>query len=69
MRVPVTQETIDAAKDAGAKVFDCKPEDVQVHISPAYTPCDHDWNNEGCNPTECLTCGMSFTRYIFTEFP
>jgi hypothetical protein len=31
--------------------------------------CDHDWNNEGCNPTHCLKCGQSFTAYAFMEAP
>ena len=66
MKVPITQEAIDAAKEAGAKLLDCRLDEVQVHISPAYTPCDHDWNTV-MEPEYCLKCGMSFTRYIFTE--
>jgi hypothetical protein len=31
--------------------------------------CDHEWNNEGCNPTHCLKCGQSFTAYCFMEAP
>ena len=31
--------------------------------------CDHDWNNEGINPTHCLKCGQSFTAYAFMEAP
>ena len=31
--------------------------------------CDHEWNNEGCNPTHCLKCGQSFTAYAFMEAP
>ena len=31
--------------------------------------CDHDWNNDGCNPTHCLKCGQSFTAYAFMEAP
>lgn len=32
-------------------------------------PSEHEWDNDGCNPERCLKCGMSFTRYIFTECP
>lgn len=31
--------------------------------------CDHDWNNEGVNPTQCLKCGQSFWAYAFMEMP
>lgn len=31
--------------------------------------CDHEWNNEGCDPEYCLKCGMTFWRYVFTECP
>ena len=31
--------------------------------------CEHEWNNEGCNPTHCLKCGQSFTAYAFMEAP
>lgn len=31
--------------------------------------CDHDWNNEGINPTHCLKCGKSFMAYAFMECP
>jgi hypothetical protein len=31
--------------------------------------CDHEWNNDGCNPTHCLKCGQSFTAYAFMEAP
>lgn len=34
---------------------------------PTCDPHEHDWNNEGVNPDQCLRCGMSFTRYIFME--
>jgi hypothetical protein len=50
-----------------------------VHVSPSYPPgCQHEWEyieildedgriNE--EPSHCKKCGMSFTRYIFTECP
>ncbi len=31
--------------------------------------CEHEWNNEGCNPTHCVKCGQSFTAYAFMEAP
>jgi hypothetical protein len=31
--------------------------------------CDHDWNNEGCNPTHCLKCGMSIMAHAMMECP
>lgn len=34
---------------------------------PTCNPSEHDWNNDGIDPTHCLRCGMSFTRHIFME--
>lgn len=42
---------------------------VLVSVTKIPKPCDHDWDNEGCNPESCLKCGMSFTRYVHTECP
>jgi len=68
MKVPVTQEALDELKTKAAESLGCKPEDITtVHVSPSYTPCDHDWN-AGQEPSHCVKCGMSFTRYIFTEW-
>jgi hypothetical protein len=57
-----------AAKAAAA--IGASPEDVVIaHVTLTPAPCDHEWDNGGCNPEQCLKCGMSFTRYIFTECP
>lgn len=32
-------------------------------------PHEHDWDNDGCNPEQCLKCGMGFTAYTFMECP
>jgi hypothetical protein len=47
---------------------------VVVHVSPSYPPgCIHEWvyfdSQENDVPSHCAKCGMSFTRYIFTECP
>lgn len=34
---------------------------------PTCDPREHEWNNDGNDPTHCLKCGMSFTRHIFME--
>jgi N-acetylneuraminic acid mutarotase len=61
---------IEELKALAANAFDCKPQDIkEFHVSPSYQPCDHEWNNGGNDPTQCLKCGMSFTRYIFMECP
>lgn len=53
-----------------AKNFGVEPEEITfVHVSETPKPCDHDWDNEGCNPEYCLKCGMSFIRYAFCEMP
>lgn len=56
-------------------------QDVTVHVTlsggfllPKDLPeerekCDHDWDNDGCNPEFCLKCGMSFIRYVHMECP
>ncbi len=48
-------------------------EGVVVHVSPTYPPCDHDWPEQrpedDCFSGQCTKCGMSFTRYVFTECP
>lgn len=31
--------------------------------------CDHEWNNDGANPTHCIKCGQSFMAYAFMEAP
>lgn len=49
------------------------PDAVHVHISPHYPPgCKHEWayaDDECGEPSHCGKCGISFTRYIFTECP
>jgi hypothetical protein len=48
-----------------------------IHRSPSYPPgCKHEWvyrgeleEQEGYEPSHCEKCGMSWTRYIFTECP
>lgn len=49
-----------AEEFAGGSAFLCKLDK---------SACDHDWNNEGINPTHCLKCGQSFTAYAFMECP
>lgn len=39
------------------------------HVTPTPQPCDHDWGTGPGDPETCIKCGMSFTRYIFTECP
>lgn len=57
--------TVEAAKQFGVE-----PEEITiVHVSETPKPCDHDWNNGGCEPEYCLKCGMSFMRYAFCEMP
>lgn len=64
------KEKLDELKEHAAELFGVKPGDITlVHVSETPKPCDHDWDNEGMNPEQCLKCGMSFTRYIFTECP
>lgn len=53
------------AVDAGTKL----PEGMQVHITKTREPCDHEWNNEGCNPTHCQKCGISIEAHAFMECP
>jgi hypothetical protein len=58
---------------------DDEPGEV-IHVTPSYPPgCQHEWHYEEVKnaaghvieetPTHCVKCGMSFTRYIFTECP
>lgn len=52
---------------------------ITIHVTPNYRPgCKHEWayvktRIEGGytdeTPSHCIRCGMSFTRYIFTECP
>jgi hypothetical protein len=52
---------------------------LTVHVSPSYpSGCQHEWayvqvkDEDGRmneEPSHCTKCGMSFTRYIFTECP
>ena len=73
MRIPVTQETLDRIKQSVAKDEGIDPSEVDViHVSPSYTPCDHDWPDGDCGTDMngcCTKCGMSFIRYIHTECP
>lgn len=57
--------TVEAAKQFGVE-----PEEITiVHVSETPKPCDHDWDNDGCEPEFCLKCGISFMRYAFCEMP
>lgn len=64
----MTQDQIDELAAHGEKV---------VHITPTYDPnCKHDWayaddgaETEPGEPTHCKLCGISWTRYIFTQCP
>lgn len=56
---PFSTEDQAAAFPLGDR-FDCKLD---------MSHCDHDWNNEGINPTHCLKCGQSFIAYAFMEAP
>jgi len=60
---------------------DDEPGEV-IHVTPSYPPgCQHEWvyvqvqDEDGRmrgpqeEPSHCRKCGMSFTRYIFTECP
>jgi len=53
---------------------------VSIHVSPSYPAgCVHEWaytrtHDESGRiideePSHCIKCGISFTRYIFTECP
>jgi len=68
-------KTIEELKVAGAKVMDCKPNEiVVVHVSPTYGPCDHEWPDDPAGggtdmSGRCTKCGMSFIRYIHMVCP
>lgn len=55
---PQSDDKDDDGKDL--TLFQCKLDKSK---------CDHEWNNEGCNPTHCLKCGQSFMAYAFMEAP
>ncbi len=55
--------------EEAADILGTTPDKCSVHITRVPEPCDHDWDNDGCNPEYCLKCGMSFMRHIFTEMP
>jgi hypothetical protein len=60
-------ERIKEFVEETAKIMGVEPEEITlVHVSETPKPCDHDWNNGGCNPEYCLKCGTSFMRYAFT---
>lgn len=63
------QEIEEMAHKAAAALASSPDAVVTVHVTPTPEPCEHEWDNGGCNPEQCLKCGMSFTRYIFTECP
>ena len=68
------QEDIDELSAKGMTV---------VHLTPAYDPkCKHEWEystsdndppgsepQQDEEPTHCKLCGISWTRYIFTQCP
>lgn len=56
--------TIEEFKQLMEKSWD----DMLLHIKPK-PKCDHDWNNEGINPTHCLKCGMSLMAHAMMECP
>jgi hypothetical protein len=73
MRVPITKELVEKLKTNAAEAFGVSAAEVKIiHISPAYTPCDHDWpeDERGTDMSGCCTkCGMSFIRHIHMECP
>lgn len=64
---------LEELRIAAAKKMGVDPSQAVIaHVTLTPKPCDHDWPEdehgtamEGC----CTKCGMSFTRYIFTECP
>jgi len=59
----------------GDKVDMDGEEATVIHVTPSYPEtCSHDWEyvetaNGDPEPSHCVKCGMSFTRYIFCECP
>jgi len=56
----MSKESTPSHDEDDLTVFQCKLDKSK---------CDHDWNNEGVNPTHCLKCGQSFMAYVFMECP
>ncbi|MGZ4968024.1 MAG: hypothetical protein ACXV8O_01295 [Methylobacter sp.] len=66
----MNQDQLKELKDATAKHMGVAPDEIIIaHVMETPKPCDHDWDNDGCNPEYCLKCGISFMRYAFTEMP
>jgi len=64
------QELLNEIVNAAAKHLGCEPDEITIaHVMETHKPCDHEWNNGGCNPEYCEKCGISFMRYAFTEMP
>lgn len=60
-RCPTLEDAIRlACQGDGPTMFLCKLD---------RSKCDHEWNNEGCNPTHCLKCGQSIWAHAFMEMP
>lgn len=64
---------LEELRIAAAKHMGVDPSQAVVaHVTLTPEPCDHDWP-EGDHGTDmngcCTKCGLSFTRYIFTECP
>lgn len=61
-------KTLEELKAKAAQALGARQEDVVVaHVTMTPNPCDHDWDDSEGNPERCTKCGLSFTRYIFTE--
>ena len=57
-------KTLEELKAKAAQALGARQEDVVVaHVTMTPNPRD---DSEG-NPERCTKCGLSFTRYIFTE--
>ena len=67
-----SSDIFKALQKAGQEVFGPGAIDVHVHFTKAPVKCDHDWPQDqgGINDNpNCTKCGISFTRYAFTECP
>ena len=64
---------LEELRVAAAKRMGVDPSQAVIaHVTLTPEPCDHDWpeDDHGTDMNGCCTkCGMSFTRYIFTEAP
>jgi len=66
----MNKDQLKVIVNATAKQLGCEPDEITVaHVMETPKPCEHEWDNDGCNPEFCLKCGISFMRYAFTEMP